>query len=109
MKRLCLSSEFLTALLLTITCTCALTTRADDAIRHVTVYQQKDMFCGWPANNGAWSWGHEILVCFDLHHFKEPDFDIDYTDHHYGWQPESQVGDGPSASASPLVHVTGLP
>ncbi|HUS72272.1 MAG TPA: hypothetical protein VMY06_04325 [Sedimentisphaerales bacterium] len=40
------------------------------------------MFCGWPANNGAWNWGDEILVCFDLHYFKEPDFDIDPTDHH---------------------------
>jgi hypothetical protein len=68
------------ALLLTVTCT--LVAQAGDTIQHVTVYQQKGMFCGWPTNNGAWHWGDEILVCFELHHFKEPDFDIDPTDHH---------------------------
>jgi hypothetical protein len=33
-------------------------------IRHVIVYKQPGRFCGWPANNGAWSWDNEILVCF---------------------------------------------
>lgn len=38
--------------------------RAPD-IRHVVVHAERDMFCGWPANNGAWSWdGREILVGF---------------------------------------------
>ncbi|MHC4574148.1 MAG: sialidase family protein [Planctomycetota bacterium] len=60
-------------------------------IRHVTVYRQKGRFCGWPANNGAWIWGNEILVCFDLHHFKEPDFDIDPTDHHRDPDKPGQV------------------
>ncbi len=33
--------------------------------RHVTVYQEKGHFAGWPANNGAWIFeGDEMLVCF---------------------------------------------
>ena len=31
-------------------------------IKHVTVYYEKGRFGGWPANNGIWSWGNEILV-----------------------------------------------
>jgi hypothetical protein len=54
----------------------------DAPMKHVVVYQQVGRFCGWPANNGAWSWGDEILVCFDLHYFKEPEPDIDPTEHH---------------------------
>ncbi|MHC4474026.1 MAG: superoxide dismutase [Ni] [Planctomycetota bacterium] len=55
----------------------------DLPIKHVIVYKQPGRFCGWPANNGAWSWGNEILVCFDLHYFKEPEPDIDPTEHHW--------------------------
>src|SRR5690625_40308 len=33
-------------------------------IEHVTIYQQDGRFAGWPANNGIYSWGDEILVGF---------------------------------------------
>jgi len=33
-------------------------------MKHVIVYGGDDIFCGWPANNGVWSWGNEILVGF---------------------------------------------
>lgn len=36
----------------------------DDGIRHLRVYYQEGRFAGWPANNGIWSWGDEILVGF---------------------------------------------
>ncbi len=36
----------------------------DDGIQHVKVYYQEGRFAGWPANNGIWSWGDEILVGF---------------------------------------------
>jgi hypothetical protein len=55
------------------------------AVRHVTVYGRPGRFCGWPANNGAWNWGDEILVCFDLLYFKEPDPAVDPTEHHVDW------------------------
>ena len=35
-------------------------------IEHVTVYREADRFAGWPANQGIWSWGDEIVVGFTL-------------------------------------------
>lgn len=37
--------------------------------RHVVVYYEPGRFGGWPANNGCWSWGNEILVGFSLNYF----------------------------------------
>lgn len=32
-------------------------------MKHLVVYQDPGSFCGWPANNGLWSWeGDEILI-----------------------------------------------
>ncbi|MHC4423761.1 MAG: sialidase family protein [Planctomycetota bacterium] len=36
----------------------------DVPARHVIVCHQPGRFCGWPANNGVWIWGNEILVGF---------------------------------------------
>lgn len=33
-------------------------------IRHQVVFRDSERFGGWPANNGAWSWGDEFLVGF---------------------------------------------
>ena len=33
---------------------------------HATVYAEPNQFAAWPANNGVWSWGDEILVGFSL-------------------------------------------
>lgn len=38
--------------------------------RHVLVYGETGRFTGWPANNGLWSWGNEILVGFSLGYHK---------------------------------------
>jgi len=32
----------------------------------VVVYREAGKFCGWPANNGVWSWDNEILVGFEI-------------------------------------------
>jgi len=40
-------------------------------MEHVIVYKETGRFCGWPANNGVWSWGNEILVGFQLGFYKE--------------------------------------
>jgi len=37
---------------------------SDFAIKHVIVCKEPGRFCGWPANNGIWQWGDEILVGF---------------------------------------------
>lgn len=38
---------------------------------HVIVYHEPGRFCAWPAHNGLWSWGDEILVCFSFGYYKE--------------------------------------
>jgi hypothetical protein len=37
-------------------------------VENVVVYKEKDRFGGWPANNGIWAWGDEIVVGFTLGH-----------------------------------------
>jgi len=64
---------------------------AAPGIEHVVVHRDDGRFCGWPANNGAWSWGNEILVAFDLHFFKEPDRSVDPTEHHVDWDKPAQL------------------
>lgn len=39
----------------------------------VIVYHEPGRFAGWPANNGMWSWGDEIVVGFSLGFFKAND------------------------------------
>ena len=36
----------------------------EPVFRHVTAAAEKNKFCGWPANGGAWAWGDEIVVLF---------------------------------------------
>jgi len=33
-------------------------------IQHQKIYYEEGRFAGWPANNGIWNWGDEILVGF---------------------------------------------
>ena len=33
-------------------------------MRHVTVFGERGVFAGWPANHGAWQWDDEFLVGF---------------------------------------------
>ncbi|HBG26548.1 MAG TPA: hypothetical protein DDX75_05590 [Phycisphaerales bacterium] len=37
------------------------------------VYTEEGKFCGWPANEGIWSWGDEILVGFNIGQYKHDD------------------------------------
>lgn len=53
--------------------TCFSVAAAQEAgpVKHVVVYNEPGRFAGWPANNGIWSWGDEIVVGFTLGYFKE--------------------------------------
>jgi hypothetical protein len=42
-------------------------------VKHLEVYKEEGRFAGWPANHGAWSWGNEILVGFELGYFRSSD------------------------------------
>ena len=39
-------------------------------MRHLIVYREAGRFAGWPANHGAWSWGDEIVVGFEIGRFR---------------------------------------
>ena len=41
-----------------------------DQPRHLIVYHEPGAFCGWPANEGTWIWGNEILVGFEVRPYK---------------------------------------
>ncbi|MHC4308496.1 MAG: hypothetical protein ACYSSN_00990 [Planctomycetota bacterium] len=41
--------------------------------RHLKAFYEKGRFAGWPANNGIWQWGNEILVGFSLGYLASPD------------------------------------
>lgn len=42
-------------------------------IENVVIYKEEGRFGGWPANNGIWSWGDEIVVGFTRGYFKDKD------------------------------------
>lgn len=45
--------------------------KSDLEIENNIVYQEEGKFCGWPANEGVWSWGNEILVGFEISSFSK--------------------------------------
>ncbi len=62
----------------------AVAAKADEGPRvekHVVVYREAGRFAGWPANHGAWSWGNEIVVGFEIGWFRRTDrgHAIDYS------------------------------
>jgi hypothetical protein len=89
MKRILLSSAVLSVLICV--CGCSELVSSSDSsqwaapvgssavVGNVIVYKEAGRFCGWPANNGGWNWGDEILVGFALGYFLEPDPNIDAT------------------------------
>jgi hypothetical protein len=40
-------------------------------VKHLKIYHEKGMYAGWPANNGIWIWGNEILTGFSKAHHKD--------------------------------------
>ncbi len=41
------------------------------SVENAVVYKEPGRFAAWPANNGIWSWGDEIVVGFKLGYYKE--------------------------------------
>lgn len=40
-------------------------------IENVVIHHRESEFAGWPANEGMWSWGDEMLVAFNVAAFEE--------------------------------------
>jgi hypothetical protein len=83
-------------------------------VGHSIVYGAPDQFCGWPANNGVWIWGNEILVGFVYgpyveqggHNLGSPSYTAlgRSLDGGLTWSfedPDNFVGDGGTAVPSP--------
>lgn len=49
-------------------------------VRHGTIYREQGRFAGWPANNGLFHWGDEILVGFTRAWYKKPETDTHHID-----------------------------
>jgi len=87
---------------------------ASSAMKNVIVYGGPGRFCGWPANNGVWQWGNEILVGFSCgryvdksgHNYSPPSRSLlaRSTDGGETWtmeDPENFAGDGGQVKPSP--------
>lgn len=48
---------------------------ASAEVEHVVVYHHPREFAGWPANEGMWSWGDEMLVGFEVARYTEVEGD----------------------------------
>ncbi len=59
------------ALLFAIGCNDLFSQPAPLNFKHVKVYYEPGMYGGWPANNGIWIWGNEILVGFSKGVYKD--------------------------------------
>lgn len=52
-------------------------------VQNVIIYREAGRFAGWPANNGIWQWGNEVVVGFEAGYFHprrlgEHEHSIDY-------------------------------
>lgn len=64
-------------------------------VKHVDVFKEAGRFAGWPANNGIWCWGDEVVVNFTLGYYKESptgSHDIDRDRPSYPMQARSLDG-----------------
>jgi hypothetical protein len=52
--------------------------------KNVVVYSDAGHFAGWPANHGAWSWGNEMLVGFEIRVRKKGTRETDHRKHVLG-------------------------
>lgn len=39
-------------------------------VQNLVIYREDSRFVGWPANNGVWQWGDEIVVGFEAGYFQ---------------------------------------
>jgi hypothetical protein len=70
------SSLVLKLILIFVTVSCNTKSGKEDIssnveVQHGIVFKEDGLFGGWPANNGIWSWGNEILVGFVVAEHKE--------------------------------------
>ena len=80
-----------------------------DAEHHV-VYSNSELFAGWPANEGFWQWGDEMLVGFNVTEYEEMS-GHNVADNAYQWVNFARSLDGGetwSIEAHPEVSTPGI-
>ncbi|BCH33158.1 hypothetical protein MesoLjLc_50880 [Mesorhizobium sp. L-8-10] len=85
-------------------------------MKHVTVFGQRGVYAGWPANHGAWQWGDEFLVGFmtgphtigAMHNIREPYAKVlaRSLDGGDSWTGENPTMDFSASETSPAPLVT---
>ena len=55
-------------------------------VEHSVVYANENEFAGWPANEGLWQWGDEVLVAFEVSAYSEHD-----NDHNVNREAEKRI------------------
>ncbi|MCX6620923.1 MAG: sialidase family protein [Acidobacteria bacterium] len=77
-------------------------------VRHGTVYRENERFAGWPANNGLFHWGDEILVGFTRAWYKKPEKDTHHIDRdrpsEAGFARSTDGGESWKLEVQPLLH-----
>ncbi|MCC6682271.1 MAG: exo-alpha-sialidase, partial [Phycisphaeraceae bacterium] len=86
MKSLCCGTIMLLAL-------SALPAGAVD-VQHGIVFSDPALFAGWPANEGFWQWGDEMLVGFRLTKYEESSTGHNVAWGHYEWTNFARSLDG---------------
>ena len=88
-------------------------------MRHRTVFSEKGIYAGWPANHGAWQWGDEFLVGFMIgrhyefggaHNVRLPFLKVQARSHDGGehWTTETPLVDFEASSTkTPPAFVLG--
>ncbi|MCC6683314.1 MAG: exo-alpha-sialidase [Phycisphaeraceae bacterium] len=70
-------------------------TLADDGqVEHAVVYASEKEFAGWPANEGFWQWGDEMLVGFNVSRFRQRDDYHNVDTDSYMWVNFARSHDG---------------
>lgn len=63
-------------------------------VEHSVVYAGNGEFAGWPANEGLWSWGDEVLVAFNVTRVKQRDDYHNVDQQAYMWVNFARSMDG---------------
>ncbi len=79
-------------------------------IEHSVIYSGENEFAGWPANEGLWRWGDEVLVGFNVTRVKQRDDYHNVDKEAYMWVNFARSTDGGETwtiEAHPEVSIPG--
>ncbi|MCC6682230.1 MAG: exo-alpha-sialidase, partial [Phycisphaeraceae bacterium] len=81
------------------------------SVQHSVVFSDPALFAGWPANEGFWQWGDEMLVGFNVTKYQESSTGHNTAPNAYQWVNFARSLDGGltwTAEAHPEVSIPGI-